>query len=183
MISSDVIRAPAKQRERLAADFTRAALAASQPASAAEIFAAGHPAAVRLPSESLELARLWQLAGRTADALAALGDDRAPELTSRRIALLRALNRNREAFDLLRVQVATAPDQAPDAALAEEIAAVGLAAGLASDTAPILQRYVAKNPRDLAATRRLRDLWMAANQLFYNQPQRIGSAAFTLSSN
>ena len=163
-ISSDVIHAPVKQRERLATDFTRAALAANQPAAAAEIFAIGHPAA-RLPSDALELARLWQLAGRAGDALAALGDDRAPELTRRRIALLRALNRNREAFDLLRAEIASAPDQTPDATLAEEVATVGLAAGLTSDTAAILQRYVAKNPSDLAATRRLRDTWMAANQL------------------
>ncbi len=164
-MAADFEQVPEKQRERLATDFTHAALAANQPATAAEIFSAVHPPKGRSPDDALELARLWQLADRPADALVALGEETASKVTTRRVALLRALNRNREAFDLLRARADAAPDRTPDAMLIEEIAAVGLAAGLASDTAVILERYVAKNPRDLEATRHLRDLTMAANQL------------------
>ncbi|MEY2879137.1 MAG: hypothetical protein RLZZ15_1517, partial [Verrucomicrobiota bacterium] len=162
LIAPDFSRAPEKQRARLAADFVRAALAANQPATAAAIFSLAHPAP-RATADALELARLWQLAGRAPEALAALGDDPAP--AARRVELLRATNRNRDALALLAALADAAPDRAPDAALAEQIAATGLAAGQAAEAAALVARYVEKNPADLAAARRLRALHLAAGQL------------------
>ncbi len=155
--------APETQRARLVSDFTRTALAANQPGLAAEIFAAGHPVP-RRPDDAAELARLWQLAGRTADALVALDDDASPALLGQRVGLLRALNRNREAFALLRESV-EASGGTPDAALAAEITTVGLAAGLASEAAVLVERYVDRNPTDLEAVRHLRNLHLTASEI------------------
>ncbi len=160
-IAADLPRAPTAQRTRLTEDFQRAALAANQPALAATVFALGHPLPARTSAESLELARLWQLAGRPEDALAALGAAPDAALVTRRIALLRSLNRNREALALLRAQTETA---APSLALAEELAGVALAAGEPAGAAPYLARYLAAHPGDLSVHRRLRDLFVAAGQ-------------------
>lgn len=156
--------APEVQRQRLATDFTRAALAANQPADAARIFAAVHPTGQRTPEESLELARLWQLGGDTTEALTALGESTSPVILTRRIELLRALNRNREALALLRQHVATAPGGIPDDALADELATVALAAGLPGDAAMLLQSHAEQHPRDVAAQRRLRDLLVSSGK-------------------
>ncbi len=161
MVVADIARAPAGQRIRLTADFTSAALAANLPAFAAGVFALGHPAAKRTPDESIELSRLWQLAGRTVDALAALGEVDMPAVVTRRIALLRELNRNREALALLRARADVAP---PDLTLAGELSIVAQAAGDPIAAVPYFERYVAANPRDLVAQRRLRTLLLAAGQ-------------------
>ena len=161
LVAPSLARAPTIQRTRLITDFTRSALSANQPALAAEIFALGHPVNDRTPADALELSRLWQLAGPPADALTALGDSPAPLLATRRTELLRALNRNREALALLRTRADTSP---LDAALADELAAVALAAGEPATAAPYVQRYLPENPRDLSAQRRLRDLLLASNQ-------------------
>lgn len=160
-ITADLPQAPAAQRTRLTEDFQRAALAANQPALAATVFALAHPLPTRATAESLELARLWQLAGRPEDALSALGAAPDATLVTRRIALLRSLNRNREALALLRAQTETA---APSLALAEELAGVALAAGEPAGAAPYLARYLASHPGDVAVHRRLRDLFVAAGQ-------------------
>ena len=165
LVAPDIGRVPPGQRDRIVGDFVRATLAASQPVAAAQIFAAGHPPEGRAPAATLELTRLWQLAGRPADALAALGNDNAIELLPRRVELLRALNLNRDAFAVLRARAEAMPDRAPDAALAAEIAAVGLAADIPGEAALLVERYVAKNPRDLDATRLLRTLFMATGQI------------------
>ncbi|WP_438483585.1 tetratricopeptide repeat protein [Oleiharenicola lentus] len=156
--------APEPLRQRLASEFTRAALAASQPAQAAQIFAYAHPAESRTVENSLELARLWELGGKPADALAALGSDQSPAVNARRVAILRELNRNREAFALLRARAEALPDGSPDAALLEELTTVALAAGIPNDAVPLLQRYAAKNPSDLAVQRRLRDLLVTSGR-------------------
>jgi hypothetical protein len=159
-VAPDFARAPAEQRTVLQQGLVRAALAANRPADAAEIFAAPH-SAPRAPADSLELSRLWQLAGRPAEALAALGDSVAPSFLAPRTALLRALNRNREALALLLARTATTP---ADAASIEELSAVALAAGAPAAAAPSVQRYLDTHPADLAAHRRLRDLFLAAGQ-------------------
>jgi tetratricopeptide (TPR) repeat protein len=159
VIAPAIARAPTAQRSRLIEDFTRLALSNNQPALAAEIFALGHPATARPPEAALELSRLWQLAGRPTDALAALGENSSDLLTTRRTTLLRELNRNREALALLRVRAETT---VLDAALTEELAAVALAAGEPITAAPYVQRYLDANPRDLPAQRRLRDLLLAS---------------------
>lgn len=159
-----VPQAPEVQRKRLAAEFIRAALAANQPAAAARIFADINPAGQRTPEQSLELARLWQLGGNPAEALAALGESTTPKILTRRIELLRALNRNREALALLIQQAATAPGGIPDDALADELAAVGLAAGLPGEAAGPLRAHAEQHPADLAAQRRLRDLLVSSGQ-------------------
>jgi predicted Zn-dependent protease len=160
-IAADLPKAATAQRTRLTGEFQRAALAANQPALAAAAFALAHPLPARASAESLELARLWQLSGRSADALAALGDAPDAALVTRRIALLRSLNRNREALALLRAHVETAPPSLP---VAEELAAVALAAGEPAGAAPYLSRYLAAHPGDLSVHRRLRDLFVAAGQ-------------------
>ena len=156
--------APEPLRQRLADNFTRAALAANQPAQAAQIFAHTHPAAGRTVENSLELARLWELGGKPLEALAALGSDQSPEVTTRRIAILRELNRNREAFALLRARAEALPDGSPDAALMEELTTTALAAGTPNEAVPLLQRYAAKNPTDLAVQRRLRDVLVSSGR-------------------
>lgn len=163
-ILPSVTEAPETQRLRLAADFTRAALAANQPAAAARIYAEVHPTTERTSEHALELSRLWQLAGDPAEALTALGEDTTPEILARRIELLRALNRNREAFALLRHYVATAPDGVPDETLANELASVALAAGLPGEAAVLLQAQAEQRPHDLAAQRRLRDLLVSSGR-------------------
>ncbi len=163
-LAPDFSRAPDRQRAWLVEDFTRAALAAGQEATAAEVFAAGQPAANRTPTDALELARLWQLAGRADAALAALGEDLSPAVTQRRLELLRALNRSREALTLLRARFAAQPDLVAGAAAVEEFGTVALQAGAPAEAVPIYQRHLEKNPRDLAALRRLRDLLVAAGQ-------------------
>lgn len=157
-------RAPAKQRARLLEDFTHAALAAGQAGTAAEAFALGHPAADRRPAETLELARLWTLAGQTENALQALGDEQAPELAERRIELLRALNRNRDALALLRTRFSAVPDEFNTFSDVEAFTTVALQAGLPADAVPVYQRFVAANPSDLIALRNLRDLLVTAGQ-------------------
>lgn len=160
-IAADLPQAPTAQRARLTEGFQRAALAANQPALAATVFALAHPLPARAPADRLELARLWELAGRPADALAALGDAPDAALVTRRIALLRSLNRNREALALLRAQSETAAASLP---VAEELSAVALAAGEPAGAAPYLARYLAAHPGDLSVHRRLRDLFVAAGQ-------------------
>lgn len=159
-VAADFARAPEDQRAALRQGLVKAALAANQPAAAAGIFAATH-VAPRPAAEALELARLWQLAGRPADALAALGDAPDPAFLAPRTALLRALNRNRDALALLRTRAATAP---ADAALIAELASVALAAGEPAAATPEVARYVASHPADLAGHRRLRDLYLAAGR-------------------
>lgn len=150
--------APAAQRTALAEAFSRVALAQGQPATAAEAFAHAHPAATG--EQARELARLWQLAGRPAEALAALGDDASPAIEAQRIALLRELNRNRDVLALLRRRAEAAPQ--PDPALAAEIATAALAAGAPAEAVPIYRRLVASRPEDLVALRQLRQLLISA---------------------
>lgn len=166
--------APEHQRERLATEFVRATLAANQPADAARIFAHAHPVDARTPEQALELARLWQLAGDANAALAALGDGSSAEILIRRIELLRALNRNREALALLRNRSsALLSAGAVDDALIEEITTVALAAGLASEALPFLQRHAEHHPDDLTAQRRLRDLLVGSGRSIAAVPSAL----------
>lgn len=160
--TSAVEQAPPAQRHRLAEAFVRATLAANQPGQAAAIYAAWgtHPAGPA--DKALELARLWQLAGDPAKALAALDGLSAPELETRRRELWRALNRNREVLASLRPALDAAPAEALTAAAVEELATVALQAGEPAGAVPYLQRRLAAQPGDLAAWRRLRDLVVAA---------------------
>ncbi len=153
--------APDAQRAPIVARLTQGALAQSDPALAAEIFALGADPATRSETEALELARLWQMAGRPADALSALGELKSDPILRQRLALLRALNRNREALELLRAR----PDLSGDAATAQhEIVAVALAAGAPAEAVPALQSRIAAQPDDLAALRALRSVLVSAGQ-------------------
>lgn len=178
VVAPEIDRAPAGQRASLIESFTRSALAHGQPALAAEIFARGAPPATRTPAQALELARLWQSAGHAANALAALDasasphEPRSPEIEAQRLPLLRALNRNREALDLLRARLEASDSQPPDAASTEEFGSVALAAGAPAEAVPVYERYVEANPNDLGALRRLRALWIAAGQ-----PEKATAAA------
>lgn len=159
-LAPDLAGAPAAQRQTLGAAFTRAALGANQPIAAAEIFAATRAPAERTPADRLELARLWQQAGRPADALDALGDDESAEAQPLRLALLRALNRNRDALALLARRAGTATT----GELVDEIVAVALAAGVPAEAVPVAERYLAANPGDVARWRRLRELLVGAGR-------------------
>lgn len=163
LIAPELAAAPAKQRALLGEQLPRLALAQGQPAVAAEAFAATHPAPSRTPAQSLELARLWQLAGRPADALAALPDTPDPVIAERRLALFRELNRNREALALLRqrIEASTTP---PDAALVTQAADIALAAGAPAEAVPVFERYLGAHPDDLPALRRLRALLVASGE-------------------
>jgi lipopolysaccharide biosynthesis regulator YciM len=164
LIAPEIEKAPSNQRTLLGEVFARAALAQNQPRAAAEAFATSHPPHERSPAHALELSRLWQLAGQPEAALAALGEIRAPEVNARRLALLREVNRNGEALALLQAQAEAAPATAPDARLTEQIGDVALAAGTPAEAIPAYTRYVAANPQDLAAVRRLRALHVAAGR-------------------
>ncbi len=154
--------APAAQRERLSKELVAVALALGQPVTAAEIFAAAHPAASRTPDAALELARLWSSAGRLPDALAALGEIRTPEVVARRVEVLRALNRNPEALTLLRDSLAQNPQA--DRLRAITLPEVALAAGTPDVAVPYLKEYLASHNDDLTAQRRLRDLLLASGK-------------------
>jgi tetratricopeptide (TPR) repeat protein len=157
-------RIPRNQRTELVSDFTRAALAAGNPAVAAEAFAAGLPPARRTPAAALELARLWQLAGRNDAALEALGNGTAPELVARRIGLLRSLGRNREALALLRPKVEATGAAKPDWKAVEELATIAMQAGLPAEAVPAYRAYLAGHPDELEPHRRFRDLLVAIGQ-------------------
>ena len=153
--------APSNQRLRLADTFVRTALAAGQPATAAAAFAAARPPAERTTDDLIELSRLWQLAGRTDEALAALGDRPVPRLLDRRVALLRELNRNAEALAALLAHpksAAPAPDRL------ERIAEVAGQAAAPAAAVPVFERHLAAHPDDLAAARRLRQLLVASGE-------------------
>jgi tetratricopeptide (TPR) repeat protein len=162
VLQPDFVRAPPSQRTRLTALLIGAALAANQPATAAAVQAAAFPAGSRPAAAALELARLWQLAGQPAAALEALGADPTAAVQARRMELLRALNRNREVFDLLRARLDAAPAAPPDPAAIEDLVAVALQAGQPADAVPYLRRLVQHRPDDLSALRRLRDVLVSA---------------------
>lgn len=164
IIATTLGAAPAGQRQELAVSFSRAALAAAQPAAAAEMFSAAFPVAGRTVEQRLELSRLWQLAGRPTDALAALYGSTEPAVQTGRVALLRALNRNREALAVLLQRLEANPPLAADAALTEDIATMALQAGTPADALPAYQRFVAAHPDDLEAVRRFRALLLAAGR-------------------
>lgn len=159
-LSAAVLAAPEKQRGIMADRLTAAALANTQPATAAQIYAAAHPESVRTPAQRLELARLWQFAGQPANALSALGEDKGEEAQTRRLQLLRELNRNREALALLQSRLADSPDA--DATLVADIAAVALQAGSPAEAIPAVQRFLTAYPADLAIWRQLRALFVSS---------------------
>src|SRR5690606_3236201 len=120
---------PEPTARRLAAMFSNASLAANQPASAAELYARAKPDGERTPPESLQLSKLWHLAGDPARALAVLGDQKGMGLTRQRVQLLRELNRNREAFRILASAVLAETTYQGEAERAEALREIGLAGG------------------------------------------------------
>lgn len=152
--------APEDQRLPLVSRLTQVALAQGDPALAAEIFAAGSETSSRSETDALELARLWQMAGRPEEALAALGEHRSANVVPRRIALLRSLNRNREALDLLRAH----PGLAEPAASRNQVVEIALAAGAPGEAVPALRERLAANPDDLDTLRSLRAVLVGAGQ-------------------
>lgn len=164
LVAADLQRAPAGQRQTLTDALVRAALAANQQTAAAELYARAYPAPGRTAPQAVELARLWQLAGRPEAALTALGDLDAPVVTVQRLSLLRALNRNREALQLLRAQLAPLSTGAVDSKLVEEIGRVALQAGAPGEAVDVYEAFVAAHPENLAGWRTLRDLLIAAGR-------------------
>lgn len=159
-LEAAVLAAPEKQRNIIGERLTSAALANTQPAAAAEIYAATHPEATRTTAQRLELGRLWQLAGDPAKALAALGDEQGDDARARRLQLLRELNRNREALAILLARLAASPTL--DAGLVADIAATALQAGAPAEAIPAVQRFLAANPDDVAIWRQLRSLFVSS---------------------
>ncbi|MCB1105787.1 MAG: tetratricopeptide repeat protein [Cephaloticoccus sp.] len=154
---------PENTLRRLAAMFSNAALAANQSGAAAELYARAKPDGTRTPAESLQLSKLWHLAGDPARALTALGEQNGMGLTRQRVQLLRELNRNQEAFRILQSAVLSETTYQGEAERAAALREIGLAGGIPAAAVPSYQAYAATRPDDLDAQRNLRDLLAAAN--------------------
>lgn len=155
---------PPIQKKRLAEALSRAAVAANQPRMSAELYQIAHPAAERSISQNLELSRLWQSAGEPQFALDALGRANSPQTTKRRISLLRALNRNGEAFALIRTLIPPGPTMVLTPDTIDQLVATALAAGIPAEVLPYYQKFAADHPDDLAVQKRWRDLLVSAGK-------------------
>lgn len=159
-LEAAVLAAPEKARAIAGERLATAALASSQPATAAQIYASTHPEATRTAAQRLEIARLRQLAGQPAEALAALGEEQSEEARALRLLLLRELNRNREALTLLLNRAAASAKA--DVKLVADIATVALQAGAPAEAIPAVRSLLAAQPDDVATWRQLRTLHVSA---------------------
>ena len=148
---------PTEQRATLVRRLVPLALARERPGLAAAIFEREHGTAPGDEALAVELVRLHRLAGHSTAALAALRGlpaDRQPEL---RVALLRELNRNRDALDLLMAELEAERRRGPasDSAAVLRLATVARAAGQSSRAIPLVEAYAKAHVTDVAVWRQL----------------------------
>lgn len=129
------------------------ALARERPDLAAEVFAATYGEAPPEEAAALELARLRRLQGDPAVALVALSAVESPAVAAVRLGLLRELNRNAEALDLL--LGSAAPAEAWSLAALQRLGEVARGAQQSARAIPVVQAFVARHPDSQAAWRLL----------------------------
>ena len=144
---------PAQLREELVMKLVPVALAQEKAALAADIFARNWGDAPSSEPAALELVRLRRLAGDSNGALTALGNLDSSRGRETRIALLRELNRNETALDL--ILAAIGDGRTTERSAVTRLVEVARGAGQSSRAVPVVLAYLDTHPKDLEIWRSL----------------------------
>ncbi|GAB5560359.1 MAG: hypothetical protein SynsKO_20060 [Synoicihabitans sp.] len=144
-------RAPVSQQYFLIEPLVTNALQRERPDLAAQLYAQTFGPSPAQPDRALELARLHRLSGETQHAVTALEHAESDEVQRLRIALLRELNANQQALELILTEINQSKQ--PTREQIESLATIARSAGLPERALSAVRGYIEKAPNDLEMNR------------------------------